>query len=287
MNTAERVEAAILMVGVLTQLVGAYRISIAGRWKAAMDLPPFKLLSLQPTDIGIVICLFVLMGQFLFSVYASMTGSQVSTSQSIDGGTEISESVTAVLGLAAQVMNIALVLVIVGVRLGRDFSAWGLTFERFGSRVVQAVLIYLASWPVCAGLFHLTKIIMELSGIPYVKEHSAILLLESGQGPAWLAAVTIVSAVILAPILEEFVFRGLIFRFLAEAWPSTWAAMAASATLFGLIHFSVPQTIPSLVMFGMVLAFAYAKSRSLTLVLLVHALFNLKTVVLIFLGAKS
>ncbi len=79
-------------------------------------------------------------------------------------------------------------------------------------------------------------------------------------------------AVIIAPITEEVVFRGLILRgFLGRWQPRT--AIIASATLFALMHFNPAQT-PVALGLGLVLGWIYVRTRSLGLCILGHAVNN-------------
>ncbi len=75
-----------------------------------------------------------------------------------------------------------------------------------------------------------------------------------------------ISVVILAPIIEEFIFRGVFFNLLSKK-KSTVFALVASSLLFGALH--VVTAVPTAVI-GFVLAFIYHKTGSLRLVILGH-----------------
>ncbi|KAK9857582.1 hypothetical protein WJX84_008181 [Apatococcus fuscideae] len=60
---------------------------------------------------------------------------------------------------------------------------------------------------------------------------------------------------VLAPILEETVFRGFLLTSLTKFMP-TWAAVIASSVAFGLAHLSV-RDLPQLVVLGTLLGFVY------------------------------
>jgi membrane protease YdiL (CAAX protease family) len=95
-------------------------------------------------------------------------------------------------------------------------------------------------------------------------------------GTAGLATAAAMS--LMAGISEELVFRGVLFRILEQSL-GTMLALSISAALFGLIHgFNPGATIVSTlaIMFeaGLLLAAAYAWSRSLWLVIGLHFAWN-------------
>jgi membrane protease YdiL (CAAX protease family) len=80
------------------------------------------------------------------------------------------------------------------------------------------------------------------------------------------------SLVVIAPLTEELIFRGLILRGLL-ARTSPWRAIVISALLFALIHVN-PWQFPTAFVAGLVLGWAYFRTGSLTLCMAGHALHN-------------
>jgi len=85
--------------------------------------------------------------------------------------------------------------------------------------------------------------------------------------------------VIVAPLTEEFLFRGLILRGLLSHY-SVRKAIIASALFFGVFHFNPWQFISAAVA-GVVLAWWFVKTRSLLPCLFGHALNNALPVILL------
>ncbi len=79
-------------------------------------------------------------------------------------------------------------------------------------------------------------------------------------------------AVVVAPLTEELVFRGLILRGLLGRWRPL-AAILFSAGLFALVHFN-PAQAPVALLLGLLTGWLYARTRSLGLCILAHALNN-------------
>lgn len=82
----------------------------------------------------------------------------------------------------------------------------------------------------------------------------------------------LISAVILAPIFEEIVFRGYIASLLRIAYGSI-TAWIISSLLFGIAH-GESATIISATLSGLVLGFYFLRYRSLVMVILLHAMNN-------------
>jgi membrane protease YdiL (CAAX protease family) len=82
----------------------------------------------------------------------------------------------------------------------------------------------------------------------------------------------ILTTVVAAPLLEEIFFRGLVLETLAQKWRQ-WAAVVASAALFGIIHLIPPQAINAFVA-AIVMGYLYLASRSLVPVIIIHAINN-------------
>ncbi|MCD8148105.1 MAG: CPBP family intramembrane metalloprotease [Clostridiales bacterium] len=80
-------------------------------------------------------------------------------------------------------------------------------------------------------------------------------------------------SVILAPIVEELIFRGLTFRYARHALPF-WAANVWQALLFGLIHGNFIQGIYAFVM-GLFLGFICHRGRGIKYSIPVHIVFNI------------
>jgi len=78
--------------------------------------------------------------------------------------------------------------------------------------------------------------------------------------------------VVIAPIFEELVFRGIILAGYLKNY-SPLKAILASSLLFGLFHFNITQFIGGF-FFGMFLGWAYYKTRSISFSIILHAAVN-------------
>lgn len=90
---------------------------------------------------------------------------------------------------------------------------------------------------------------------------------EAGRS-AWTLALL---AVALAPLLEEYLFRGLLLGALGVVL-RPWAAILASAVLFAIVH--PPISFPAVFIMGLLAALVYRRTGWLMAPIIVHALHN-------------
>jgi membrane protease YdiL (CAAX protease family) len=81
-----------------------------------------------------------------------------------------------------------------------------------------------------------------------------------------------INVVLIAPIAEELCFRGLMFNRLLAAFPF-WTANVIQAAVFGLIHFSLIQSIYAF-LFGLMLGWIYHRTGRFSAVVAAHIAFN-------------
>ena len=97
-------------------------------------------------------------------------------------------------------------------------------------------------------------------------------------GASGLGLVVIgVSVVVVAPIVEELFFRGLLLGAVQHRW-GTAAAVVASSVVFGATHFQ-PLLLPALATAGGVFAVSAVRTGRLGTAIAVHGAFNATTVV--------
>jgi len=103
------------------------------------------------------------------------------------------------------------------------------------------------------------------------------ILLAFGQVDSALTLfLLMVVAVVVAPIWEEVIFRGTIYRYLKTRMKPIFA-LTITSLLFACAHFNVLAFLP-LFLLGMLLGRSYEKTGSIKVPILYHAIFNLTTV---------
>lgn len=93
----------------------------------------------------------------------------------------------------------------------------------------------------------------------------------------WLAAIVV--SVLLAPLLEEFLYRNLLIQYYFSNLPGNWA-IGLSSLMFALIHGTVQSGLNAFII-GLILAWVMKKTRSLLSVTLIHGSYNASVILLL------
>lgn len=111
------------------------------------------------------------------------------------------------------------------------------------------------------------------SGESPEREKDALVLLLPLIGSSSISTACLVGVTgILAPVLEETLFRGFLMVSLTR-WFPTPVSVVASAAAFALAHLT-PGEFPQLFVLGTALGFSYAQTRNLLTPITIHALWN-------------
>jgi membrane protease YdiL (CAAX protease family) len=140
--------------------------------------------------------------------------------------------------------------------------------------VITAVIL-----PVAWGLqFVSVKALTRLGWPP--GEELAVTLLTNAKF-WWLRVYLGLFAVVLAPVAEEFTFRGVLYLFVKQlGWPRlAWISVSLA---FALIHDDAAAFVPLFVL-ALALTWLYEKTDSLLAPMAAHALFNAANLVLLVL----
>ena len=157
--------------------------------------------------------------------------------------------------------------------------------EAFGFRAPQlkrslllaVVVMILFAAPAAWWLQIVSDRILSHFGWP-VEEQTAVTIFKSAK--AWVEyGYLSLFAVILAPVAEEFIFRGMLFPFFKQSGFPKLAWLGVSF-LFALIHQNL-NIFASLFVLALVLTWLYEKTDSLLAPITAHALFNVANLVIL------
>jgi len=138
-------------------------------------------------------------------------------------------------------------------------------------RLRQAVVFYLAAMPVIAAAAMISNALLTYSGLPPYPQPVLGGFIDT-TAPLWFKGWLILTAVAVAPLVEEVVFRGVFFPALARH-RGIPAAVVLVSMLFALIHGHPPAALPLFIV-GSTLATAYLYTGSLLVPIFIHAIFN-------------
>ena len=159
-------------------------------------------------------------------------------------------------------------------RLGR-FGLGAFTFSHLKS-ASTGLLLALPAVMAASSLAIFVRVLLGYA--PPESGHQLLALLTKTDQTELMLALLFGSAVIVAPIGEEIIYRGVIQTALARVMGKHMrpAVLLISSTLFALVHLgSVPmEMLPALFVLGFILGWLYETTGSLWPGILLHALFN-------------
>lgn len=138
----------------------------------------------------------------------------------------------------------------------------------------------LASMAICPLVYEVTVAVF-ISVEPHYGffHHEIIDRLRAGETPLWALWV---GTAIIAPVAEECFFRGMIQTCLGNVLRSRWLAVVLAGAIFGAVHSGggdnpQPHVVPALTVLGIMLGVLYVRTGSLVGPIVLHTLFNVKT----------
>ncbi len=142
--------------------------------------------------------------------------------------------------------------------------------------LVRAVALIVLALPLVAGAIALAHVLLAGAGYIDDSKQDIVVFLERNQSAAarWVVAVF---AVVVAPMQEEFLFRGYLYGIMRRyAGPAVGTVL--NAALFAAIHLHLPS-FGGLFVLAVCLTLAYEWSGSLFVPMMMHAMFNSLTVI--------
>ena len=290
---------AIGLVGIVLWVLNLRRVAAGGELIASRNQRgiPFGFLDL------ILLYFFMAAGNLVPTwLFCQSFGIEVSEIGELQGDDQATFSIANAVGLFT---GIVLVLIIYRLRYGR-IGLLGDTHQKIS---VDIVLGFLAGVMVIPFILLFQSIITRFS--PY--KHDTLEML-ADKPTMWVIAASWLSAVIVAPICEEIIFRGVLQGWLQRigrgaydcvlvgGWDSVflkknksslldgeekgsldgfWSRqsnsfwpMVISSVLFGLAHYGQGAAPITLFFFGLVLAYLYQKTGSVVASIVLHMMLN-------------
>ena len=179
------------------------------------------------------------------------------------------------------VVTMAAMMFLAHVHFARRLKGFGLNVRTIVKDFFMAIVNLLTAWPLMMAAITMTIFVAELiSGREYrMQQHQQLeMITEYPQLPLRIMIVFV--AVVIAPLLEEMLFRGFIqtaIRSFFNIRNSAWPAIAASSVFFAIMHEN-PGHWPALFVLGVCLGYSYEKSGSLFRPIFIHLFFNVSSV---------
>ena len=161
-------------------------------------------------------------------------------------------------------------------------DAFGFQKSNLFRALFLAVAVAIVILPAALGLQSASIFVLEKIGWP-VEDEAAVALI-AGAKSLSLKIYLGIFAVVLAPVAEEFIFRGMLFPFVKQLGFPKLAWLGVSF-LFAAIHFDAAIFAP-LFVFALGLTWLYEKTDNLLASIAAHSLFNAANLVILFYSPK-
>jgi membrane protease YdiL (CAAX protease family) len=144
--------------------------------------------------------------------------------------------------------------------------------------LLLAAGILILTLPVVLGLQFVSALALGKMGWSPEDQGAVDLLINAKSW--WLRGYLVFFAVVLAPVAEESIFRGVLFPFFKQlGWPKL--AWLGVSFLFALIHANAAAFVPLFVL-ALVLTWLYEKTDCLLAPIAAHSLFNMANLIILF-----
>lgn len=180
--------------------------------------------------------------------------------------------------LVMNVVGLSVIWYFIVKKYGQKISDVGLTSKGFVKSVSYAAIGYVAIIPILFGIMIATFYITEFFKVQMPMQ-SVVRIFINEKNTTVLFFSTIFAA-IFGPVAEEIFFRGFMYKAVKK---KTGAAVAVIITsvVFSLLHAHIVGFVPIFAL-GVLLAYLYEKTGSLTSSIAVHISHNLAMVALVF-----
>jgi membrane protease YdiL (CAAX protease family) len=143
-------------------------------------------------------------------------------------------------------------------------------------------ITFVALMPILLGLSLGWTFILESFGLSTDKQELVDLFASTDSVPI-LIGMTVLAAIV-APLVEEIIFRAGFFRFMRTRTPR-WMAYVLPAAVFASLHGNLFAFMPLFVL-GLIFAYAYERTGNIRVPIIAHSLFNLHTILLLLAGVE-
>jgi membrane protease YdiL (CAAX protease family) len=203
-------------------------------------------------------------------IYYGLTGNENGLAEFIDSG-NAGNTFSIYLGIQLAMLGL----------VGLLMKIFKLSWDDFGfvKKRIEDIWMVL---PAFVAYFALTLLLGGIAAA-FLSEEVINQEQDTGFGDAsalWEMALAFVALVIIAPVAEELLFRGFLFRRLRRDWPFFVSALVTAA-LFGLAHFQINVAIDTFAL-ALPLAYLMEKTGNVFIPIALHSLKNLIAFMLLF-----
>ena len=174
---------------------------------------------------------------------------------------------------------IAVIVLLARSSFARRLEGFGLNVKTIAKDFFVAVLNLLSVWPLVMLMVLATLVFGKLVyGSDFqLQRHQELEMITAYSQPV-VRVLIVVTAVLVVPVFEEMLFRGLFQTMLRSFLQRPWPSILISSALFAMIHADVSHW-PALLVLAICMGYAYEKSGSLFRPIFIHSLFNAVSII--------
>lgn len=180
--------------------------------------------------------------------------------------------------IAIEIIVIMLILKSAKQYFEDGLRGFGLRVKNIFPDITKATAIFIVIWPlVLVALYAVLYIGKMVVGPEFQIERNEGLAVILENDQLSLRILMVLFAVVITPIFEELVFRGLLQSYLRNLNYGPWQSIFIASIIFSVLH---PwMHLPALLVLSVAMGYAYEKSGSLLRPIFIHFLFNGLTIV--------
>ena len=181
---------------------------------------------------------------------------------------------------ALSIIQLVIIFLIIAVgkkMFARRLTGFGLNAKTAFKDFFPAILCLLAILPVTYGYIYLVNIFGSLfHGEQFqIERHQSLVELAS-QNLVFLKLTISICAILITPLSEELIFRGILQTTLRNLDLKPWHAIFITSAIFAMLH---PSThFPAIFVLSVCFGYAYEKSGSLFRPIFIHMIFNASSI---------
>ncbi len=263
----EALDIGLLVVGVLCALAVAFWLARGGRWRNPLADVALPIDGPSIAAVGAVILVYCCLSLGLSRAFPT---SPEELGQPGSSGWHRAQLTGAGINLTVSALMVGIL-----VQAGRDRLTKRVSVAAAAGAAVLCLLVYVPPAMVQIRMGQVVWSWVHASDVP-PPTHVVLQALQKSDWGDWGTVQLLVSAVLVAPLVEELFFRGVLLQALCFHLRHRWLAITISAVAFGALH-DQPQDVLPLVTMGVILGYLRLRCGTVWPCVLMHALFNART----------
>jgi len=180
---------------------------------------------------------------------------------------------------ASSILTMVLIVVLVRFSFTRRLKGFGLNAKKIHKDFLPALINLLTIWPIVMFALVATIYAGELIwGQDFQMQRHEELESIALHPQISVRILIIVTAVVVVPVFEEMLFRGLFQTMFRSFTRRAWLSILMSSGLFATVHLNIDHW-PALFVLATCMGYSYEKSGSLFRPIFIHSFFNAISVI--------